>query len=209
MKKNSITIIVYVGIIIILISIIVIILKGYKDVSTNIDNTNIINNMNSIPNGESVNDLIDDGVTEGNPNVKPIDKNDWIIESITSVNEILQNTSSNQISEFDINKVTITIKEESITSTSMDIIVSNQNERVVSMASKFVEIQKYVNGEWVYIGATPPIGEEDDAIELKKMQNIEAHVEWEKYYGKLGKGKYKASFIIKNQIVSAEFDIKQ
>ena len=207
MKKNSISIMIYVGIIIILISIIVIILRGYKDVSTNIDNTNIINNMNSAPNEESVNNLLNDAVTEGK-NAKPIDKNDWIIESITSVNEILQNTSSNQISEFDINKVTITIKQESITGTSMDITVSNQNESVVSMSSKFIQIQKYVSGKWIYIGKTPPTGEEHDAIELEKMQNIQAHVDWGEYYGVLDAGKYKASFIIKNQIVSVEFDIK-
>lgn len=213
MKQNLITLILF-GIIVILLGIIVFLLANYNTDNTNYNQSNTQVELQN----EVVNNSVIANLPEG---IIEIDYKNVTNENKVSNNKtygkpglqlagiIYTETSKNETSEFDINKVTITIKEESITSTSMDIIIANRNERIISMSSKFVQIQKYINGEWVEIGAIPPMGEEDDSIEIYKLQTILVHVDWEKYYGKLETGKYKANFIIKNQIVSAEFDIKQ
>ena len=85
--------------------------------------------------------------------------------------------------------VTISVKQSSVSSTGLTIVMSNRTDRSFSYG-EFFSLDKKVNDNWVEV---PVIGSgfDDPALHLNAKHTKEWDINWEWLYGELTKGDYR------------------
>ena len=85
--------------------------------------------------------------------------------------------------------VTMSVKQSSVSSTGLTIVMSNRTDRSFSYG-EFFSLDKKVNDKWVEV---PVIGGgfDDPALHLNVMHTREWDINWEWVYGELTKGDYR------------------
>lgn len=89
------------------------------------------------------------------------------------------------------NNVTIKVIENSISSTSVTILITDKNDHSYVWGEQF-SIQKKVNEEWQdlkYI--TDTVAFNEIAYALNKNNQLTQKIEWTNYYGELSNGTYR------------------
>lgn len=104
--------------------------------------------------------------------------------------------------------VTMIVKENNVTSSSIAILLTNHSDSNISHGVGF-GIQYYSNGFWFNVDTLD--GEEPSfilkALVLEANQTVEIEYNWQYIYGDLSPGTYRFYKIINNQQISAEFTI--
>ena len=85
--------------------------------------------------------------------------------------------------------VTMSVKQSSVSSTGLTIVMSNRTDRSFSYG-EFFSLDKKVNDNWVEV---PVIGSgfDDPALHLNAKHTKEWDINWEWLYGELTKGDYR------------------
>ena len=113
----------------------------------------------------------------------------------------------------DIENISLSIKEDTLTNTSATIIITDQCDHLNTYDNKYL-IEKYDNDTW-----NPLKKSEDEEVPenhyIKDKNNmIEININWKDTYGKLKKGKYRIvkelgkSIEYRNHYITVEFVIK-
>ena len=132
--------------------------------------------------------------------------------NMSTSNMVLENEKEQNYS-VDTNKVTIEIDENTITPTSISIIITNNNENEIGYGDEF-KIQNKINGEWKDLEYLPDTAWNAIAHIIKGNSQASQKLDIEYYYGKLNKGTYRVIKTIftpngKNiDIYSNEFEVK-
>lgn len=136
-----------------------------------------------------------------------------------NINTNFVNNTKNEISgeidySIDIGKVTIEADKSTITPTSISIIITNNNENMLSYGEEF-KIQKKINEEWKDLDyASDKLYWNTIALVTKGNSQSTKKLDIEHYYGELDNGTYRVVKPIFNgnggevEIYSDEFEIE-
>lgn len=157
-------------------------------------NTNIITTVTNTLNTNSTEPYIPDGMKVADPNY-----NSGIKASDIKFNRNPEN-------------VTIEVLKDTITNTSIEILITDNNEDKYGWGVQFA-IQEKVNGEWKNLEyLSDKVSWISIAYNLDENNQLKQKLDIEEYYGKLDKGTYR---IVKSQwdneyidLYSNEFEIK-
>ena len=112
--------------------------------------------------------------------------------------------------------VTLSVKQSSVSSTGLTVVMSNRTDRSMSYG-EFFSLDKKVNDNWVEV---PVIGGgfDDSTLHINAKHTKEWDINWEWLYGELTKGDYRiikevfdsyeATGIYKVYPLAAEFAVK-
>ena len=121
------------------------------------------------------------------------------------------NTQPNEVSDaadyyVDIEKVNITVKQDTITPTSVSIVIQNNNENNLTYSEEF-KIQEKINETWKDLKYKSGSRLMWNSLLLIVHEHDEAtqKLDIETYYGSLPKGIYR----VKKSIINANKDAKQ
>ena len=128
------------------------------------------------------------------------------------------NNTKNEISgeidySIDVNNVKIEVDKNTITPTSISIIITNNNENELTYGEEF-KIQKKINGEWKDLNYLPNTIWNAMAYITKGNSQTTKKLNLEYTYGELGKGTYRVVKPVFNgnggetNIFSDEFEIE-
>ena len=170
-------------------------LESYKNanITTTITNT-VANTVNNTSNTNTTEPYIPEGM-------KVADTND---NSGIKASDIVFNTKAEN--------VTIEILKDTITNTSVEILITDNNEDQYCWGKSY-RIQKKENGKWNDLKTIQDLGFEEIAYKLDENNQLKQKINWERFYGELEKGTYR---IVKTQwsnneyidLYSNEFEIK-
>ena len=172
-------------------------LESYKNtnITTTITNTvaNTVNNTSNT-NVSSTEPYIPEGM-------KVADTNE---NSGIKASDIVLNTKAEN--------VTIEILKDTITNTSVEILITDNNEDQYGWGKSY-RIQNKENDKWNDLKTIQDLGFEEIAYNLDENNQLKQKINWERFYGELEKGTYR---IVKPQwnnneyidLYSNEFEIK-
>ena len=108
--------------------------------------------------------------------------------------------------------VTIEVLEDSITNTSVKILITDNNKDTYCY-EEFFAVEEKINGEWKRLDyISDDIGWIEILYSLKNNNQLDQVLDIEEYYGKLDEGIYRIVKVIKDneniEIYSNEFEIK-
>lgn len=92
----------------------------------------------------------------------------------------------------DLDGVTMTVKENTVSSVGLTVILENQSDKECIYGEDFL-LEKEIDGKWyqVPIALEDNYGFNDIGYDLASSEIKEWTAEWEWLYGSLGKGKYR------------------
>lgn len=126
------------------------------------------------------------------------------VNNTVSQSEILEQRDNS----IDINKVTIEVDKNSITPTSVSIIITNNNENELTYGEEF-KIQKKVDGEWRDLNYLPNTIWNAMAYITKANSQTNKKLNIKNYYGELENGTYRVvKPVFDGNIYSDEFEIE-
>lgn len=170
-------------------------LESYKNanITTTITNT-VANTVNNTSNTNTTEPYIPEGM-------KVADIND---NSGIKASDIVLNTKAEN--------VTIEILKDTITNTSVEILITDNNEDQYGWGKSY-RIQNKENGKWNDLKTIQDLGFEEIVFKLDENNQLKQKINWERFYGELEKGTYR---IVKPQwsnneyidLYSNEFEIK-
>lgn len=113
--------------------------------------------------------------------------------------------------EYDIDKVKIEILKDTITNSSVEILITDNNENNGGWGKSY-RIQKKENGKWNDLKPIQDLVFEEIAFLLDENNQLKQKINWKKFYGELEKGTYRIVKPIYNNgyidLYSDEFEIK-
>lgn len=108
-------------------------------------------------------------------------------------------------------KITIEVKEDSVTNKKATFIFKNTTKLSYNYGPEFA-LEKYTDGLWVALPMNDDISYITEVFTIEAEFTVEETIEWTMEYGKLEKGKYRLvkTYMNENERVSskAEFEIK-
>ncbi len=121
---------------------------------------------------------------------------------------ILDDEYDNNLSNRTLDKVSMTIKEGTLSKTGAIIIIKDENDSHY-LYGEYYRIEKKENDEWKKLEIKDNNGTFNDVgIYPKKDGILEMTLDWEKMYGKLKKGDYRIVKEVDRNEIYAEFTIK-
>ena len=127
-----------------------------------------------------------------------------VVNNTVSQNEIPEQRDDS----IDIDKVTIEVDKNSITPTSVSIIITNNNENELTYGEEF-KIQKKIDGEWRDLNYLPNTIWNAMAYITKGNSQTNKKLNIENYYGELENGIYRVvKPVFDGNIYSDEFEIE-
>ncbi len=136
--------------------------------------------------------------------------NDTNVDMVDRYANLTSEEIDKLMSERSIDKVDMKIKEGTLTNKGVTIIITDRNELPYSYGETY-KIERLENREWKSLPEGYYSGD-DIAYIIGRDGKTEMNLNWEEYYKKLEKGKYRILMQVipgdDNTIISTEFEIK-
>lgn len=167
--------------------------------------------------------FISDYLKEDNDLKNTSNEYDYVVKNATTnstetfYNDRYSNLTSEQMNEMiekrNMDKVSISIKEGTLTKDGTIIIITDMNDYPYDYGNNF-NIQELKNGKWHDIQENDTYFSSNDFnYKIKENRQAEIQLNWKDRYGELKAGHYKLNLIVSQSdyskaIVSKEFDIQ-